>query len=200
MCLENEQLRMQEANNSFSLIYVVRDVPDKDYQVMHQLEDFAIPVERCATCSKSTLYPDIDDAYQHLRNFHAQKTGTVALKDEKSKLGHWLVSTAGVELERRNTEMLNLIHVILRRTEKLLLRAMEIRTSVANDKNQKSSEYLLPSALVRAAEKIFQFIYTARYTVQYLRDQHVKLTIPTGKRLIIIIFLICVFNSYYPPC
>jgi hypothetical protein len=147
---------------------------------MHQLEDFAIPIGRCATCSRSSLYPDIDEAYQHLHRFHFQKTEVVIPKEQIIRLGHWLVSTAGVELERRNAEMINLIQVINRRTKKLLHKAMEIRNSVANDKNKKPSKYLLPSALVKAAEKIFQFIYTARYTVGYLRDRHKRLTAPTG--------------------
>jgi hypothetical protein len=178
--LENETFRTQEVNNKFTLVYAIKNIWDEDYRARHQLVDFDIPIERCAICSKATLYRDIDDAYRHLHQFHAQKIGADISEDEKSKLGHWLVSIAGVEIERRNDEMLSLIHIILQRTEKLLAKAMEIRTSVANDKNQKPREYLLPSALVKAAVKIFLFMYTARYTVQYLRDQHGKLDIPTG--------------------
>jgi hypothetical protein len=180
MCIENETLRTREASNKFPPIYVVKNVPDENYKLMHQLEDFVIPIVRCTNCSRSSLYPDIDDAYQHLYQFHSQKTEIAVPEDRMNEIGHWLVSTADVELERRNAEMINLIQVINRRTEKLLYKAMEIRNSVANGKKEKPSEYLLPLALVKAAEGIFQFMYTARYTVQYLRVQHEKLTALTG--------------------
>jgi hypothetical protein len=184
MCIENETLRTHEASNKSPLIYVVTNVPDENYKLMHQLEHFVIPMGRCAKCSRSSLYQDINDAYQHLYQFHSQKTEIAVPEDRMNKIGHWLVSTADLELERRNAEMINLIQVINRRTEKLLYKAIEIRNSVANGKKENSSEYLLPLALVKAAEGIFQFMYTARYTVQYLRVQHEKLTAPTGSSLI----------------
>jgi hypothetical protein len=170
----NEQFHRQELSNNHSLVYVVTRLPDADYQEMHGLESFPVTIGECALCLRSSRYPDIDDAYEHLYRVHAQRKEKFILQDEKRKLGHWLVSTTGAELERKNNDFLSLVRIILSRTEKLLYRAMEIRASVANDQLQRSSEYLLPTALVMAAEKIFQFIYTAYYTVQYLHSQHGK--------------------------
>ncbi|KAJ4305064.1 hypothetical protein N0V90_000594 [Kalmusia sp. IMI 367209] len=179
---DNEVHRRQELNNNFSLIYVVTELPHKDYMQLHQLDEFKIPIEACAMCSKGSLYPDIDDAYKHLHAFHCQEAGSPT-DEQRRKLGHWLLSTAGVELERRNMEMIKLIQALHHRTAKLLEKAIKIRNGVVNDENEKDEKFLLPLALVKAAQKIFQFIYTALYTVRYLREQNKNLTGPTSSSI-----------------
>jgi hypothetical protein len=168
----NEEFRMKELRHNNSLVYMIKRLPDEDYQKMHGVDSFPITIGECVSCSRSSRYPDIDDAYEHLHLVHAQKKDRFISQDEKSKLGHWIVSTSGAELEKRNNDLHNLMRIILSRTDKLLYRAMGIRSSVANDQLQRSSEYLLPTALVMAAEKILQFVYTAHHTVQYLSSQH----------------------------
>lgn len=146
---------------------------------MHQLTDFAISIEACAMCSRGNLYPDIDEAYRHLHTFHGQDSGPLT-EAQRIKLGHWLLSTAGMELERRNIEMIKLVQALHHRAAKLLNKAIKIRNSVVNEKGEKDPRFLLPSALVKAAQRIFQFIYTARYTAQYLREQNKKIIAPSS--------------------
>ncbi|OCK74776.1 hypothetical protein K432DRAFT_310030 [Lepidopterella palustris CBS 459.81] len=171
VCKENNDLCKQELHGNSSLIYIVKDFPDKDYMQLHNLENFAKPIQHCTLCSRSNRYPDIDDAFRHLFHFHAQMKGDLPIELYKEALGHWLVSTSGLEMEERNAKMINLISVLLRRARKLLYKSIEIRNNVADEKNQKPNNFLLPSALVKAAEKVFQFVYTAPYTVRFLQDQ-----------------------------
>jgi len=137
----------------------------------YQLPEFAVPISHCGTCSGDKQYQNIDHAYRHLLNFHVQKNNANGNIVSKEKLGHWLVLTAGLTLEKRNTEMINLLDVLNRRTKKLLYKAIEIRNSVANVNNEKPSNYLLLANMVKAAEKVFQYVYTSRYTVEFLHDQ-----------------------------
>jgi len=170
MCKENANHEKQEESMASPFIYLIKDVPDNEYMQMHELEKLAIPIEICSICSKSTRYPDIDDAFQHLQQFHSQKRVVLSLED-RQRLGHWLVSTASVELGRRNAGMISLIEAVHWRTKKLLYKAMEIRSGVANEEKEKPSHYLLPSALVKAAEKTFKFIFTSLHAVRFLKDQ-----------------------------
>ncbi|CAI6341476.1 unnamed protein product [Periconia digitata] len=167
---ENEAHRRKEMNDDSALIYVVRDIPFKDYFSKNQLEGLLVDVDKCPTCVRGTQHADIDDAYQHLHQSHAKGTGPVT-DSRRIRLGHWLVSTAGMELERLNTEMLQLIQSLHNRALKLLTKSIDIRNSVVGENNEKDRKFLLPAALVKAAERIFQFIYTALYTVRFLRQQ-----------------------------
>jgi hypothetical protein len=123
-------------------------------------------------CSRLNRYPDIDDAFQHLQQYHAQKGGSVTVTSEsRSKLGHWLASTCELELEHRNTEMATLLSAIRHRITKLVQKATDIRAGVADENRERPRHLLLPSNLVKAAEKTFQFIYTSLYAVRYLQNQ-----------------------------
>lgn len=165
------EVQQQESTRSSTLIYVVKDFPDKEYAHMHELKDLTISIEKCALCSKARYFPDIDDAFMHLHQFHFRETTSTIPDDQKLILGHWLATTQGAEVERRNSEMIDLLEAIHRRAKKLLYKAMEMRSGVADENKEKPSNYLLPSALVKAAEKVFQFIYTSLYAVRYLREQ-----------------------------
>lgn len=174
---ENSKHQHREATHGQSLIYAIEDIPHKDYLQIHQLEDLRIPLAECPTCLRGTLYPDIDDAYHHLKQFHFQQADSVT-NEEKYTLSHWLSSTAAIELERRNMEIIRLIRTIHHRASRLLQKAIGIRNSVANEKKEKDPRYLLPSALVKASGKIFQFVYTALHTVRYLRAMNDEVSVP----------------------
>jgi hypothetical protein len=71
--------------------------------------------------------------------------------------------------EKRNEDIIRLFEVLCTRTRNLLNRATDIRHGVANQESLKSKRYRLPAALVKAAERFFQFLYTAPQVLQLLR-------------------------------
>ncbi|PVH95033.1 hypothetical protein DM02DRAFT_675778 [Periconia macrospinosa] len=170
LCIENESHRKHEISNKSSLIYVIKDIPSPDYLEKNELEELNITIGACFHCSRGGQYADIDDAYTHLHKFHDKKTGMVTAAHRR-RLNHWIVSTGGVEMEKKNAEMLKLIQALHHRASRLLIKSIEIRNSVANENDEKDPKYLLPSALVKAAMKVFQFIYTGLYTVRYISDE-----------------------------
>ena len=77
--------------------------------------------------------------------------------------------------------MIELLSVLRWRVDLLRSKAIDIRHSVANENNEKSSDYLLPVALVKAAEKIFQMIYTSQYSFRALHEANSNGAAPTSE-------------------
>ena len=98
---------------------------------------------------------------------HSMKSAS--LEDRDEAVHHLIVSTKLLRLEQKVAEMLEIIETLLYRVERLLDRAVELRSSVANHAKERSNQYLLPSALLRAAKDVFRFVYTACYTVRYVQ-------------------------------
>jgi hypothetical protein len=147
--------------------YVVRDVPHKEYMKLHRLEPLFIPLEECTICSRSDPHTGTEDAFQHLLRYHTQ-----GIPNEENptryQLTHWIASSFGADLEKRNERMIELLSALRWRVDLLRSKAIDIRYSVANKNNEKPSDYLLPLALVKAAEKTFQMVYTAQYSFESL--------------------------------
>jgi hypothetical protein len=80
----------------------------------------------------------------------------------------------GIEMERRNAEMMRLLTTVHRFLKNLVHEATHLRAGVADENRDRPQHLLLPSALVRAAEKVFQFIYTSSHAVRYLQSQIVE--------------------------
>lgn len=166
VCKENESIQTQCSKDNPSHDYLIDLSLDKYYMRMHHLKDFAIPLADCTVCSKSTTYSDVEHAHRHLMDFHFRgKTR------HETRLRHWIMSTVEQKSRKRNREVINVMETLTLRTRKLLVTSAEIRSGVANRDNEKPDYFLLPSALVKAAEKIFKFMYTAHCVVRFAFNQ-----------------------------
>jgi hypothetical protein len=159
------------------MIWVIRDVPGDEYRNLHQLKPLISGIHECPQCLKDKRYPDIDDALKHLRETHAH-TWKATDEDTGRNLLHWLVSTSTLEQERKIERLIEFAETIHQCTSKLLNKAVDLRSSVASRDNTKSTKYLLPTALVKAAEKIFQYIYYTAHSVYTWQEKGTILTVP----------------------
>ncbi|KAI4937702.1 hypothetical protein J4E85_000137 [Alternaria conjuncta] len=83
---------------------------------------------------------------------------------------------AGVE--EQNELIVEYLSAMALRLETLRSKAIDIRNSVANERNEKPSEYLLPLSLVKAAEMILQMIDTCGYSVVELHKLNLADAMP----------------------
>jgi hypothetical protein len=118
-----------------------------------------LPIDECLSCRKRVRYADAT---------------------ERHSLRHWLVPVALYEQERDNEEMLRFTEKVNNCAAKLLSKAIDIRTSVANKDSERDGKYLLPTALVKAAEKIFQFVYYTAHSFQVWHDDRMIPIAPEG--------------------
>jgi hypothetical protein len=139
---------------------VIREIPHSEYTKLHGLEKLRTPLEDCSVCSRGKYYTFVEEAAQHLLRYHV---GVKPIPPQQ--LVHWIASSSGAELEKRNEVMIELLRALTWRAERIRAKAVDMRNSVANENNEKPSDYLLPVSLVKAAEKIFQLIYTAQYSL-----------------------------------
>jgi hypothetical protein len=152
------------------LLYTISDQPYKEYAQVYRLPELAVSLEGCFTCSKDRPFLGIDEAYSHLHSHHFGGRDPPT-KSQEAKLSHWILTTAGAANEKRNVEMLHLIVALNKRVAKILRKTVRIRNSVSNDEGERDPRFLLPKAMVKAAQRTLQLIYTAAHTVQYLRDR-----------------------------
>jgi hypothetical protein len=136
---------------------------------MHRIEQLDLDVYHCVVCRKDKRYPDIDDALDHLQNVHTV-AGPNLSATGRTQLRHWLVTTSSQRWEDRNERLLNFVETLKICSQKLLVKATDIRSSVANKEDRKGSNYLLPTALVKAAEKIFQYIFYSADSLQVWKE------------------------------
>jgi hypothetical protein len=113
----------------------------------------------------------MEEAFNHLLGFHVLEVANTQ-PPPRSQMCHWIVSSSGADLEKQNDHMIRLLSTLLRRFEALRYKSVDIRNSVANENNEKPADYLLPVSLVKAAEKIFQTVYTSHYSVKSLHRHH----------------------------
>lgn len=158
------------------MVFILKDIPSDGYLDLHQIEKLSTPLAECRSCHRETRYLDVEDALAHLRQFHHARTTTGTLPD--TQLEHWLVSSAAHGTERRNERLLGFVETLHRCTKKLLAKAIELRSSVADQDDKRGTKYLLPTALVKAAEKIFQYIYYSAYSIEMWHERGVVLAAP----------------------
>ncbi|KAJ8106574.1 hypothetical protein OPT61_g9442 [Boeremia exigua] len=141
-------------------VFMIQEVPDDGYRGFHQITPLSLPIEKCRSCLREKRYYSIADALDHLQQKHSSQIEGPADKP----LTHWIVSFEEQGMERSNTLLLQFLETIQRYSGKLLSKSIEIRSSVADKDNSRGSNYLLPTALVKAAEKVFQYIYYSAYS------------------------------------
>lgn len=144
----------------------------------HNIASLSTPIDECRLCRGGECYPDIDGAIDHLRQAHTAPEKTKEASAD-AQLAHWLVSSSVRGIERRNEQLLDLVDTIQRCNRKLLAKAIEIRSSVADKDNLKGSKYLLPTALVKAAEKTFQYIYYSAYSFEAWQERGIVPAAPS---------------------
>ncbi|KAI4636059.1 hypothetical protein J4E83_001013 [Alternaria metachromatica] len=142
-------------------VFVLRDVPNKEYAELYRLEDLVDPLDHCSMCKRKTHYTSVDEAVQHLMQFHMSKSGQ-KLEHIREKLTHWVVSASGADLENSNQLVIRYLNTLSQQIEMLQTKFVDLRNSVANENNEKPEGYLLPSALVKAAENFFQILFTSQ--------------------------------------
>lgn len=167
--MESEELSKTGTDTESTTLYVIKDIEDKDYKRTNSLLEPDLPIIKCTTCEKSTQYLDTQDAMEHLLKVHFPVSNKRSPGKLEGNLIHWIASIKGAHIERRNDSLCTFIITVSTRVRKLLHKSADIRNGVANESDQKSDEYLLPSALVKAAEKIFQFLPTAMYCFRFVQ-------------------------------
>jgi hypothetical protein len=169
LCDENRILQETEKDHDSSA-YVIREIPHIEYAKLHGLGELTTSLEDCTVCSRATYYSSMEEAIQHLLRFHVGKSvGAKPISSQQTV--HWIASSSGAELEKRNEVMIDLLRALTWRAGKIRAKAVDIRNSVANENNEKPSDYLLPVSLVKAAERMFQLIYTSQYSLDELYRQ-----------------------------
>lgn len=152
------------SHSDVSAKFIIRYAPDSAYIAAHQLEILSTELNDCSYCRRATRYANIEDAIHHLQKFHVvSQTGPD--KFQSSKLNHYVVSLEIESQERIAYAMMDLLKASNERCRKLLSKAVELRSSVANEENNRSSTYLLPPALVKTAEKVFELVYTTTHVM-----------------------------------
>jgi hypothetical protein len=169
VCDESTKALEKEASGPHSSIWVIQDVLGDEYLAIHQLEKLSSGIHECRLCCRDKTYTDIDNALKHLRERHA-RTWTATDGNKGNYLLHWLVSTSTLKHELKIKQLIELTETIHGCTSKLLNKAVDLRSSVAGQDKTKSTQYLLPTALVKASEKIFQYIYYTAHSVYMWRD------------------------------
>ena len=144
-------------------------MPNKEYEEVYNLGGLITPLKNCKLCKRKSHYDSVDDAVSHLVQFHVSETDQ-KLEFIRQKLTHWVVSASGADLEESNQNLIRYMGKLMRQVERLQAKFIDLRNSVADENNQKPERYLLPSALVKAAENFFQMIYTSQYSVQSLYE------------------------------
>ncbi|KAF3050681.1 hypothetical protein E8E11_009871 [Didymella keratinophila] len=165
-CEENDKYYNVGSNQRSSDIFVVRAVPSEQYADLHGLPELSLPIGQCSFCRREKRYPDIDDAIEHVQQYHVDSSTQI----ERNRLTHWLLPVSSQGTERKNERLLEFVATLRRCTERLLAKAIDIRSSVADKDSEKDAGFLLPTALVKAAEKTFQFIYYSAYSMQRWQD------------------------------
>lgn len=147
--------------------FVIQDVPNKEYARLYRLENLVDSLDHCSMCKQKTHYTSVDEAVQHLIQFHVSKSNQ-KLELIREKLTHWVVSSLGADLEDSNQLVIRYLDTVMQQIEMLQTKVVDLRNSVANEHNEKPEGYLLPSALVKAAEKFFQIPFTSPFSVKIL--------------------------------
>lgn len=137
--------------------------------MVYSLNDLNLPISSCATCRSKYRYVDAEDARKHLRNVHTTNSDMDNM-DGSEQLIHWITTTVEMDMEVKAEEFLELLQVLSRRVNRLLSKAVDMRQSVANETQELDEGYLLPSSLVKAAEKVFQFVYYSAYSLNSLHE------------------------------
>ncbi|EUC47446.1 hypothetical protein COCMIDRAFT_34980 [Bipolaris oryzae ATCC 44560] len=131
-------------------------------------------------CWGSISIVDQVKAISHPRLAHVSKR-SVDVEHTSESLEHWVVSTVDADLEIATERLLKFLETLNRRVQKLLSRAVDMRQSVANGSQELNDGYYSRSTLVKAAEKIFQFLYYSAYNF----NVHCELGFaPAGPRLL----------------
>lgn len=161
--------------------YVVRDIPRDGYSTIHSLADLDNPVSSCHICDNRKYYASIEDAINHLRLAHISPQST-DVEHHSESLKHWVASTTDADLESRTESLLRYLETLNRRVNKLLSKAVEMRQSVANGSQELDDGYFLRATLVKAAKKIFQFVYYSAYSFNVHCDSG---SAPVGPQLLV---------------
>ena len=146
-----------------ALFWTVRDVSNDERTASHT------PANRswadCPTCKSKYVYMSSEAAFQHVRDLHfgASSHGygkNPVVTDET--LHSWVRSNRQHHMDRlleMYTRPLDLASGYMRR---VFAKAQSIRAGVANDRDSKSPQYMLPSSLVKSLESIVTLlVYTA---------------------------------------
>jgi hypothetical protein len=166
----NESHRQRELVSKNPPIYTIKSL-DKGYLDNFKLDELPIALDDCTFCGRSIHYTSLKEAFHHLKKYHVTPSKTPQ-KFKPTQLTHWIASSLGADIERKNEQMMSLIDAINTHLTKLRSKAVDIRNSVADQNNEKPSDYLLPMPMVKAFEYILQTIYTARFGVETLHEYH----------------------------
>jgi hypothetical protein len=129
-------------------------------------------IEGCTTaCCRLKTYRDKDDAVRHLLQSHFRETKDKAPPSDDHLLP-WIALSIDQRVEGRNAEIIKLLDILCSRIRRLLNKAIDIRQSVANKDNVKAPNYGLPTDLVKAGERILQYIYVAPHTIRFIHKVH----------------------------
>lgn len=161
-------LEKQKSHSDVSETFVIRPILDPAYMMAHQLGTIPVEIPDCNYCRRATRYGNIEDAIHHLKKFHVVNH-IDADTFQPSKLNHYVVSLEIEWQERAAYTMIQLLRASNERCKKVLSKAVELRSSVANEENNRSHIYVLP-ALVRTAEKVFELIYTTKHIMCFVKD------------------------------
>lgn len=163
----------EEANGEQNdLIYIVVDIPDKEYLRLHNIEDLSKPLNSCEMCSRGRQHADIDTALDHLQRYH-MGSEVETFSGTREHMGHWLLPTLAADQEKKNAYMLDFLEHVHRSTKKLVSKAVELRSSVADESYRKEEAYQLPVSLVLAGAKTFQFVYYLGFSSKSILDSGV---------------------------
>ncbi|KAF1974732.1 hypothetical protein BU23DRAFT_89761 [Bimuria novae-zelandiae CBS 107.79] len=146
---ESESLQRDRSSKDPTLVYVVAGVPQKEYMQMYRLQNLAVPLNGCPSCSMNTLYMHVDDAYEHLHTAHCGGDQPPT-EENKTKLRHQIISLDDLEKEFRNMDIIKLMQTLRCRATKLVNKAIKIRNSAVNDRNEKDERALILDVLVVA--------------------------------------------------
>lgn len=158
-----------KSHSDFSAKFIIQTVLDPAYMVSHQLDTIPLGIPECNYCRRATRYANIEDAIHHLKKFHVANQ-TDADTFQTSQLNHYVVSLEIEWQERAAYTMIQLLRASNERCKKLLSKAVELRSSVANEENNRSHIYVLPPVLVKTAEKVFELIYTTTHVMCFVKD------------------------------
>ncbi|KAJ5020311.1 hypothetical protein PSV08DRAFT_223167 [Bipolaris maydis] len=164
-----------------SPVYVVRPIPKDGYSKIHSLAELEYPVSSCHICENRHYYASIEDAINHIRLVHISPQST-DVEHHSESLTHWVASTTDADLESKTESLLSYLETLNLRVNKLLSKAVEMRQGVANGSQELDDGYFLRATLVKAAEKIFQFVYYSAYSFNVHCDSG---SAPAGPRLLV---------------